>query len=376
MSCIVINSGVQPESIQIGLAAFEGYRLSAYVTSSSLGYDHALVLLLNRKARFRKLSEILNRRVIKLPEKVIIRKFFVLTLISRLFPHSIFAEKINRLTDFLLKLSISQQIPDLNPSMIFCQSQPGNPLISAALKINSKLVLVLSSCSPKYFNEVRNRELQCNPDWFKYFPRRKYTQSYISRFEEQLQSCNLILVPSPHVAKSIQSYNCHLNINVVPLGFDPSLFHKRIQIDYFSNCQRIDNDSPFRVIFIGQIHQRKGIGYLVRGFQNANLPRGSTLTLVGSPIKGIKKFLTRYSFIEWVSHRSRAHLQELLGQSDLYLSASLTEGFSLAAIEAMSTGIPVAATSETLGDLISDKYSGFLIDAYSSEAISALLIRC
>ena len=108
MQIIVVNRGVQPETIQIGFALKTSGSLFAYVTSSSFGFDHWLVKYSSKNFGFKKIKNLLRRRTINIEEDLIIRKYFPLELIARLLPNTKFAYLLreiidNRLKNFVMK---------------------------------------------------------------------------------------------------------------------------------------------------------------------------------------------------------------------------------------------------------------------------------
>jgi glycosyltransferase involved in cell wall biosynthesis len=134
--------------------------------------------------------------------------------------------------------------------------------------------------------------------------------------------------------------------------------------------------SGLRVIFVGQLSQRKGISYLLEGFFSAKIPNDSVLTLVGTSVLGSSSYiLKKYDSpqLRLEGHLSRSELGDLLGKHDLFVMPSLIEGFCLSAVEALGTGIPVAVTDVVLDDLITHNSNGYVLDKYSATSISQLL---
>lgn len=99
--------------------------------------------------------------------------------------------------------------------------------------------------------------------------------------------------------------------------------------------------SPFRMLFVGEPHFRKGHHLLIEGVRRLRLsPRHVTLTLKTSPDcawtvsePGIRQIAETWS---------RARLRDLYASHDAFVSASLGEGLGLGVAEAMLAGLPVA----------------------------------
>ncbi len=101
---------------------------------------------------------------------------------------------------------------------------------------------------------------------------------------------------------------------------------------------------PFRFLFVGEPHFRKGVHFLMYGFVNAFPKTGEAELIIKTainprwaPLREDIKIIT-----EWLPTRD---MQRLYAESDCYISASLAEGLGLPIAEAMLCGIPVCANN-------------------------------
>lgn len=79
----------------------------------------------------------------------------------------------------------------------------------------------------------------------------------------------------------------------------------------------------------------------------------------------------RVTFTGWVDE-----VAPLLGALDLYVSASHTESFGLAIVEAMAAGLPVVATAtEGAREIIDDGETGLVVPVGDQEALAASILR-
>jgi len=148
----------------------------------------------------------------------------------------------------------------------------------------------------------------------------------------------------------------------IPLGVDPELFSPRPQSD----------DGRFRVIFVGKITQRKGISYLLDGFEAAALP-DTELLLVGAPVGSTTPWRERPR-VRHVPPRPRAELPALYATADVYVLPSLVEGFPLTALEAMACGLPVIVSEHTFAwDVVEDGVNGYVVPIRDARAIAERL---
>ncbi len=128
-------------------------------------------------------------------------------------------------------------------------------------------------------------------------------------------------------------------MRLVPVGVDPELFTALPHI----------TRQPGRLITTASADVAlKGLSYLLEAMAKLRTERDVTLTIIGKPREGasndlIDKLGLR-PHIQFVSGVTDERIVELYAEADMAVVPSLYEGFSLPAIEAMSTGICLVAT--------------------------------
>ncbi len=107
-------------------------------------------------------------------------------------------------------------------------------------------------------------------------------------------------------------------------------------------------DGPLRLIAIGRLIPRKGYVHLLEAL--ALLPRGeAVLTIVGDgPLRArletTAERLGIRSHVVFAGSTSEERKWELLRAADMFVSASLHEGFGIVFLEAMYAGLPIVCT--------------------------------
>jgi glycosyltransferase involved in cell wall biosynthesis len=128
-------------------------------------------------------------------------------------------------------------------------------------------------------------------------------------------------------------------MRLVPVGVDPDLFTP------LPHVQR----KPGQLITTASADVAlKGLSYLLEAMAKLRTERDVRLTIIGKPKPGksadLIESLGLSDCIDFVSGVSDERIVELYAEAELAVVPSLYEGFSLPAIEAMSTGICLVAT--------------------------------
>ena len=155
---------------------------------------------------------------------------------------------------------------------------------------------------------------------------------------------------------------------IVPVGVDPDLFRP------IPGVARI----PGMLVTTASADvTMKGLSYLLEALAKLRTERDVSLVVIGRRKEGGKsdetiRRLGLEDCVEFVSGVSDERIYELYSQAELAVVPSLYEGFSLPAIEAMSCGIPlVATTGGALPEVVGrDNETALLVPPGDSEALA------
>jgi starch synthase len=206
-------------------------------------------------------------------------------------------------------------------------------------------------------------EAELQPAWAATLEGLHDSPAKLARKDAEIELADIVIVPCTYAR------NCLVRHQTVDAGQIRLLAYGAPGI---ADVQRAPNrhEEALRIVYVGQLRQRKGIAYLLQAVDR--LGRAHRLTLVGScpevRCRPLERALERH---HWVPHVPHGEAIELIRQHDVMVFPSLCEGFGLVILEAMAQGIPVITTPHTGGpDVIEDGVDGFIVPIRDPDAIA------
>ena len=131
-----------------------------------------------------------------------------------------------------------------------------------------------------------------------------------------------------------------------------------------------NKDKPLRVLFVGSMGQRKGLGDLFEAVnQLKDIP--VELVVLGSLLAPMQFYNSQLAHFTYEPGRSHEEVLKLMRTCDVFCLPSIVEGRALVMQEAMSQGLPIIITPNTGGeDLVIEGETGFLVPIRSPNAIA------
>ncbi|HEX2117211.1 MAG TPA: glycosyltransferase family 4 protein [Alphaproteobacteria bacterium] len=184
------------------------------------------------------------------------------------------------------------------------------------------------------------------PDWI------------VARHEAEIREADGILVPSDYVHDTLVARGAAPErIFVLPYGVD---------IERFRPAPREAGDT-FRILFVGQLSQRKGIRYLLEAVKRLKLPKAE-LVLVGKMLGSESAFAPYRGVFGHVTHVPYHEVHRLFQMADIFVYPSLHEGSAFATYEALASGLPIV-TTRNAGSVARDGQEGFIVPIRDVEAL-------
>jgi starch synthase len=208
--------------------------------------------------------------------------------------------------------------------------------------------------------ELLLEEAQRHPEFSGLLPKLKDSQRHMQWKDEELRLADFVFVPSRHVQRTLANVVPNEKIRVVSYGAPPVRQKKQVSLD---------PNQPLKVLFVGALTQRKGIGYLLDAIDM--LGSQVELTIVGkrfSPNPRVDDACNRWRWFETLPH---SEILDLMQRADVLVLPSLAEGCALVVPEALACGLPVIVTPNT-GSLeyVLDGREGFVVPICSADAVA------
>ena len=167
----------------------------------------------------------------------------------------------------------------------------------------------------------------------------------------------------------------HVPIELIYNGVDTQLFSS-------TRTEMRTGDEPLRVLCVSRLVQRKGIQHLIEALgmvrRNAAFPFTLTIAGDGDYAETLQAMAKGQGLddIEWCGPQPHQTLPELYAKAEVYALPTLTEAFGITFCEAMSSGLPVIATTVgSLPEIVREGVDGWLVTPGDSNAVYHALLR-
>ena len=214
---------------------------------------------------------------------------------------------------------------------------------------------------------ILSEEAEKHPEWAATISNFRFPDWYRERLEQEPLHADVCIAASAFTQQSLLEVGIPRGqIQILPLGAD---------VDQFQFLSRT-SDGPLKVLFVGGIGQRKGIKYLLQAIKNLN-SSNIELRLLG-PLPGDTTPLDEWSrWYKYLGKTDQAGVVREMQQADVLVLPSVFEGFGLVIVEAMATGLPVIASTHSVGpEVIDNGVHGFTLKPDDVSGLEAKLDWC
>lgn len=138
--------------------------------------------------------------------------------------------------------------------------------------------------------------------------------------------------------------------------------------------EKAESSESLNLLFVGQLHYRKGLRYLIEAFSKLKHP-SKKLTIVGpkTAVTGLEG-VSIPEQVEFTGPLKGEALSRCYSEADVFILPSVEDGFGLVVGEALAFGLPIVVTSTAgASELITSGKEGFIVPPADSEALREIL---
>jgi len=194
------------------------------------------------------------------------------------------------------------------------------------------------------------------------------SEAKLFRKKRELELADVVVGPGSFVLDSLPEWAKHKKQIMSPFGSPEN-------VGSISDSENVNTVRPLRVLFVGSMGQRKGLGDLFTAMKilkakNANIQ----LVVLGLPQAPLEFYKNEFSDFVYEPNRPHNEVLKLMQECDVFCLLSVVEGRALVMQEAMSQGLPIIITPNTGGDdLVVEGKTGFLVPIKSPEIVAEKL---
>ncbi len=189
---------------------------------------------------------------------------------------------------------------------------------------------------------------------------------FYDRLAQEWQAADMIVVNSEFSRRAIHKQGAPLEkLLVVPLAYEVEA--------PVTNKVVSGRDKPLEVLWLGQIVLRKGIPYL---FEAARLLLKANIRFRVAGRIGISETALKSApaNVQIIGPVVRKDAIALFQSSDVFVLPTISDGFALTQIEAMSCGLPVI-TTPNCGDVVTPGADGYIIPIRDPAALAEAILK-
>lgn len=183
--------------------------------------------------------------------------------------------------------------------------------------------------------------------------------------------CNFVTVPSRALAEEMKNYKLKKSIKILPYFIDTDLFKP----------SETEIKNPFQLVHVGRLSYEKSIDQVINAFSiiSKNYPQGKLIIVGDGPErKKLEKLAIKLGLkekINFTGFLKGKKLLKVLRESTIFVSASKTETFCIAILEAMAVGLPIVTVKKNgPTEFVRDEQNGYLVEPDNYKEIAQKII--
>ncbi len=200
----------------------------------------------------------------------------------------------------------------------------------------------------------------------------------LNRSRKYCNACDLVISPSPSMAKQIKRYGITTQIEPLPTGINLNDFKPSITQNEFRKKYKVRNKGKL-LLFVGRLGQEKNINFLIDCFEEVLKKIDSNLILIGSgpSVNEYKNKVAEKNLkdkVHFLGFLPKKEVNAAYGACDIFTFPSTTETQGIVVVEAMAAGlVPVAINKLGPSDIITNNKDGILCELDKKEFVKNII---
>ncbi len=359
-----------PGSLQLIFGIFAAAQEAGYDTKLWTGYIfdeqgfiERLAALAPGRLRARLFKDLRRRHSDSVPSRAVVRlPWLEFTTVAALRLLRRFGSFPNLLAvrNAIFDRLVAAQVRRDRPAVVLPVDSAALATIRAAHEVGARSLLNQTIGHVAVGQRILSEEAALHPDWADSMPI-GLPARLIERARREALEADCVLAPSVYVQNTLIEIGVSQErIQILPYGVRTDRFAPR--------TSRLGPKASFRILYVGQVSQRKGLSYLLEAVRRLER-KDVELLLVGSVI-GAGAGLHHYDgWFRHIDNRPHSELPDLYRSADLFVYPSLHEGSAQAIMEAMASGLPVIVTPNS-GSVARDGIEGYVVPIRSPDLLS------
>jgi colanic acid/amylovoran biosynthesis glycosyltransferase len=156
-----------------------------------------------------------------------------------------------------------------------------------------------------------------------------------------------------------------------------------VDVDFFQRHAASMSSKEIRIISVGRLTWRKGYDYAIHAMKllkDRGISFQYSIVGAGEHLQAIQFMIAEFGLENNVHLKGAMNKEEVkveLNKSDIFLQASVSEGFCNAVIEAQAMALPVVSTDAGgLPENVEDNITGFIVPKWDAKAIADKIEWC
>lgn len=258
--------------------------------------------------------------------------------------------------------AVAAQVRNTRPAIVIGHDTSCIATIRAARAAGAKSVVNQLIGHVAVGDQILGEEAKRFPDWADSLHAGAPDWLVRQCLDEVLEA-DAVLCPSDYVRQTLEDVGVRPEaIRMLPFG---------VRVERFTPPERPRADGVFRLLYVGQISQRKGLAYALEAVKRIGR-KDIELVLVGGLV-GQGRGLAAYE--GWFRHVPNVPFHEIAAlyqTADALIYPSLHEGSALAIFEGMASGLPVITTVNS-GSFVRDGQDGVIVPMRDVDALVAAI---